>query len=85
MDILTFGIDVVLGAAAFGIGRVLGSRAKRGPDVADKPQCSGYRFGHGAVNIMRDDCTALRSPLCEDGRCTYHCRQMCKCQEIFNG
>lgn len=84
MDILTFGIDVALSAAAFGVGRfIAGKSARRQPDVDDKPRCTGYRFGHGAVNIMKDDCTALRSALCEDGRCTYHCGQMCKCQGIF--
>lgn len=29
--------------------------------------------------MMRDDCTALRSEDCKDGRCTYHCDQMCRC------
>lgn len=32
-----------------------------------------------AMGELRTDCRALRSPMCMDGRCTFHCAAMCKC------
>lgn len=49
------------------------------PTDQTEKRCTGYRLGRGAINKMMDDCTALRSEDCKDGRCTYHCEQMCRC------
>lgn len=65
------------------LARLLTRRGTPPPDDGEK-RCSGYRFGRGVVGKMMDDCTALRSKDCEDGRCKYHCSQMCRCQEVFN-
>ena len=42
-----------------------------------KPKkCSSYKQPHGTI---LHDCGALRSHVCLDGRCSFHCNQMCKC------
>jgi hypothetical protein len=41
--------------------------------------CAGYQ-GANVYADMKHDCRALRSPLCGDGRCAFHCRAMCKCE-----
>lgn len=35
-----------------------------------REKCTGGRY---------TECEAFRSPRCEDGRCRYHCRQLCEC------
>jgi len=78
-------IEVGAVGAAVGIVMSLVSRltARRTmkPDT-DEKRCTGYRFGRGVVSKMHDDCTALRAVNCVDGRCTYHCEQMCKCMTV---
>lgn len=70
-------ILTIIGIVAFvlpwGLGWALYGRQPAPVKVA---ACSGYvrHFGHAA-----HDCTALRSHVCVDGRCSYHCAQMCKC------
>ncbi len=58
------------------------SRVTKDTGDAEEKRCTGYRFGRGVVSKMHDDCTALRAVNCVDGRCTYHCEQMCKCMTV---
>ncbi len=47
-----------------------------------EPICTGYNASEaGNLKYYKTftDCVALRSPTCLDGRCTYHCRDMCNC------
>jgi hypothetical protein len=43
--------------------------------------CTGYVSTHNVG--VRDDCKSRRNPTCIDGRCSYHCKQMCKCDAVF--
>lgn len=80
-------VEIVLaGASVFsaGVGWIVGRSKTKDIDETPPPEpeektCTGYRHGRGAVNVMKKDCYALRSHVCLDGRCTYHCSQMCKC------
>jgi len=47
--------------------------------LADEKFESRSSGGHLTRAEMRDDCNALRSPGCLDGRCSYHCNAMCRC------
>ena len=38
--------------------------------------CVGYVT---PSQTMMDDCKAKQSDACEDGRCSFHCAKMCKC------
>jgi hypothetical protein len=56
---------------AYHVGRILGGASR----PQEKPKsCTGY----SNMNIMLT-CNGLRSDECQDGRCHYHCRTMCKC------
>ncbi len=53
-----------------------------------EPRCTGYASGRRnpttgkfAEPTLRSDCEALRSVSCLDGRCSFHCQSMCKCDE----
>jgi hypothetical protein len=70
-------VGAAVGIVVSFINRITARRTST-PDT-DEKRCTGYRFGRGVVSKMHDDCTALRSADCKDGRCTYHCEQMCKC------
>ena len=83
----------LLEGVAIPIALSLAYRIGRGrkPVVRDakEPTCTG------AVASARDDrgrfvnagtfveCPALRSVVCSDGRCSYHCKQMCKCEAVL--
>jgi hypothetical protein len=41
-------------------------------------RCAGYTLINGSGLIL-DNCNAKSSRLCNDGRCSFHCRQNCKC------
>lgn len=53
-----------------------------------EPRCTGYRafeVKNGKATFTYTtftDCGGLRSSACLDGRCTLHCREMCKCGAI---
>lgn len=72
------------GSVAFVIGRI---SARRALPAALEPRCTGYRAlvldqktnKPSKTYVTFDDCKGLRSPTCMDGRCTLHCREMCKC------
>ena len=59
------------GSIAFVIGRI--STRRR---MAPEPRCTGYR---DYLARIQTDCRSLRSPTCMDGRCTFHCHELCKC------
>lgn len=50
---------------------------KRPPPEAS---CAGYgsKCTDGSFRQFTD-CRALRSVMCLDGRCNFHCKQLCKC------
>ena len=74
------GMGVLLASSVVSgtVGALFGRRSTKKPSIKEK-RCSGYRFGRGAICKMYDDCTALRSTDCKDGRCSYHCEDMCRC------
>lgn len=76
-ELVGLGILVLTGTVGGTIGALLNRRPKT--LSSDEKRCTGYHFGRGVVSEMLDDCTALRSPDCKDGRCSYHCDQMCRC------
>ena len=77
----------ILVAAAGSIAFVIGRLSVRRTSAAVEPRCTGYRAyvldektGRSSKTyFMHDDCKSLRSPTCMDGRCTLHCRDMCRC------
>ena len=69
------------------IGTKLQARTSR-PTAPAEPTCTGYNAwtvdARGKLSetyFPRTDCQSLRSPTCMDGRCTYHCRHMCHCDQ----
>ena len=73
--------ELVEVAVLLPLGALMGLRLLR-----RKPECSGYladAFGHSEPRMMQD-CTALRSPLCSDGRCSFHCSKMCRCDSAVD-
>lgn len=56
---------------------------KKSATPPEEPICTGYHTT-GIYEAIRD-CTALRSPLCGDGRCSYHCGKLCKCDAAYQG
>ena len=69
-------VGAALTPAAYFAGRFL-RLARRVPLVTPPDHCVGYRRDHSTS--MQQDCKALRSPTCIDGRCSFHCKDMCKC------
>ncbi len=59
------------------LGALAGYRLARKDPAPTEPVCSGY-IPEGFVGC-RQDCLAHRSVTCLDGRCTYHCKTMCRC------
>jgi hypothetical protein len=49
------------------------AKKKSGPPE----RCTGYVR---AQEILFNDCMSNRSDACRDGRCVFHCRQMCGCE-----
>jgi hypothetical protein len=45
-----------------------------------EPTCTGYQ---NAALTWNHDCKALRSALCGDGRCSFHCGKHCKCEAAY--
>lgn len=77
--------SVVLGAW---IGTKLRKReADSTPAAPPEPTCTGYRAfemknGRKTKTYATfTDCRGLRSPVCLDGRCSLHCREMCRCDK----
>lgn len=62
------------------VGIAIGSRISRPKRqaVAKDDVCTGYQ-GLNYPHAIQKDCRSNRSPTCLDGRCTYHCANMCKC------
>ena len=52
-----------------------------GPVKAPRSQYMCVGYVDDTVNEMRADCDALRLDGCNDGRCRYHCRSMCECED----
>jgi hypothetical protein len=78
-ELLETAITVVTTTFSVGVLTKIFGRKTPPKQETEEKQCTGYRFGRGVVHKMMDDCTALRSSDCKDGRCTYHCDQMCRC------
>lgn len=79
IDITTvIGLVGLTGTAGFGF--LMGRKAQKSPRV-EEDRCAGYRSEKNAYGeyAMKSDCKALRSPMCGDGRCSFHCQSMCHC------
>lgn len=50
------------------------------PTPPEPELCTGYIEKSSHDLKQRHDCKALRSVLCSDGRCSFHCATMCKCE-----
>lgn len=70
-ELLVSGVGTLVGVA---LGRVSARFAR-----AKEKTCVGYKPPKDDAN-MRTDCRALRSPFCSDGRCAFHCHDMCHCE-----
>ncbi len=69
-------VDIVLGAVlGFGLTRIFA------PLVGERT-CAGYVLE--LTKRAMNDCRALRSKRCRDGRCTHHCDATCMC-EVSDG
>lgn len=90
-DAIQIGIELAAVPFAFWLGRKLKKPAIVVPveaPVDALPVCTGYLTG-GRDNKGRftsakahTDCKALRSPICLDGRCSYHCNSHCRCDVV---
>ncbi|MBX3261070.1 MAG: hypothetical protein KF782_15410 [Labilithrix sp.] len=76
MELLVFA-GALLAPATFFAGRYVRGRRTTTPP---EPLCTGYLENNHPLNKLRHDCRALRSVLCNDGRCSFHCASMCKCE-----
>lgn len=66
-----------VGIATLAIGGSILKRRARA-SMALEPTCTGW-FDPG-YSAKQQECGALRSPLCSDGRCSFHCGNHCKCE-----
>ena len=73
---------------SFMVGALVGKLFVR-QATPQEPTCTGYRAfvrladGKWSTEYFsKDDCAALRSPTCMDGRCTLHCRESCRCESL---
>ena len=46
-----------------------------------KPRATCVGYYHESEKEMRADCDGLRFEGCSVGRCRYHCRSMCECED----
>lgn len=74
--VMVSGAAIGFGASTFG-GYLF--RRRTAALFAEEPTCVGYAATTSAGDTWYGDCEALRSPTCVDGRCSYHCGRMCKC------
>ena len=80
IDVLTaIGLAGIAGTAGFGF--VAGRLTKKKVTRLEEDRCTGYRADKDSYgeHKMKTDCKALRSPTCGDGRCSFHCQSMCRC------
>ncbi|MBX3205149.1 MAG: hypothetical protein KF764_08765 [Labilithrix sp.] len=78
MELVIF-VGSMLAPAAFFAGRYV--RLRRTAPTPEPELCTGYNDeNRHSLNAQRHDCEALRSVLCSDGRCSFHCATMCKCE-----
>lgn len=82
--------SVLSGAVGFTVGNVV-ARVKAKMAASTEKKCVHFdkhsattKFKRMNVkNNMFIQCSALRSALCSDGRCSYHCKRFCKCEEVL--
>lgn len=66
------------GVCSWALTRFLSQKERLTEPLQDET-CSGYQDANDYAG-MKNDCRGLRNVTCGDGRCTYHCRKMCKCE-----
>lgn len=67
-----------VGMATLAIGGGILKRRARAAAMAAEPTCTGWF--DTSFSARQQGCNALRSPLCSDGRCSFHCGNHCKCE-----
>lgn len=70
VDVAELAIAITSALSGGGIVGVIMQRM-RTPAVVEA-KCAGY-------GDKDSGCNALRSPMCTDGRCSFHCRKQCSC------
>lgn len=73
----------------FFYGFVFGRLFRKKPKVVEEKKCCGYNTPptpETPQTYFREGkhiaCHAKANDLCDDGRCTLHCKQFCKCEYV---
>lgn len=73
LDLIELAFACLAGGAMSGATAVVVARRAR-TRPAEPERCAGY-------GDKDEGCNALRSPMCTDGRCSFHCRKQCACDK----